>query len=71
MKKRWFIEALTYRASSTGIELITFLAITGQLKLLGLYALIRIPIGLIWYVCHKKLWSIWKHKKYAQRKEKN
>lgn len=64
MKKRWLAEAITYKTSSTLIELITFILVIGEWKLLGLYTLIRVPVGILWYVGHKKLWSIWKHKKY-------
>jgi uncharacterized membrane protein len=63
IKKRWILEAITWKASSTLLGALIILALTGRWKLSLIYMLIYVPVSTLWYLVHKKLWSLWKHRK--------
>lgn len=63
IKKRWIIEAITWKISSTILGILCVWFITGDLlKFGGLYLATYAPLSTIWYLMHKKLWSNWKQR---------
>lgn len=66
IKKRWLVEALTWKISSTLLGLACVLWAAGAWKVSLLYIATYFPLSTIWYVIHKKLWSNWKRKQYEK-----
>jgi hypothetical protein len=62
MKKRWILEAITWKVSSTLIGILCVLFITGQYSVTGWYIATYVPLTIAWYLAHKQLWSAWKHR---------
>lgn len=66
IKKRWLVEALTWKISSTILGVLCVFFATGQWAMGGVYLLTYAPLSTIWYIVHKKLWSNWKRKQYEK-----
>ena len=67
IKKRWLVEAFTWKVSSTILGILCVWLITGSLlKSGGLYLLTYTPLSTLWYIAHKKLWSNWKRRQYEK-----
>ena len=67
-KENWVIvmKTITWRISGSIITFVLATGATGSAKVGALYMVVRGLVGVIWYMCHEKIW-FWIQKRKNQK----